>query len=198
MRSIANLAVLYGLLLNIGLAQVNSTASLQSTRLEAFAGQPTANVTWSKEVGRIDSAEARAVVTALVVEDEVQPPHRMGGIRIDLATQNETDQVYLDDASLEAVKKALDEIASGLESFRNERGNAPFRYLGSCELRPLRPAVHTLSAAYYIAPDSSGLSLSAFKGQEFRFPGRSPSQLAAVIVRAQWTNSNSDDQDTEY
>ena len=184
MRSIASPVALCGLLLNIGLAQVNPTPSLQPTRLEALAGQPTAKVTWSNEVGRIDSAEAHAVVTALVVEDQVQPPHRMGGIRIDLAAQTATDQIYLDDASLEAIKKSLDEIASYVESFRNAQEKASLSYLGSCELRQLSPTVHTLSAAFYIAPDSSGLSLSAFKGQEFRFPDRSPSQLASVIASA--------------
>ena len=186
MRSIASLAALCGLLLNIGLAQVNPTTSLQPTRLEAFAGQPTAKVTWSNEVGRIDSAEAHAVVTALVVEDQVQTPNRMGGIRIDLATQSATDQIYLDDVSLEAVKKVLDEIASGVEFFRNmQQGTTSLGYLGSCEERQQTgPTVHTLSAAFYITPDSSGLALSAFKGQEFRFPDRTPSQLASVIASA--------------
>lgn len=183
MRSAA-ITTLCGLFFNIGLAQLNPTASLQPTPLEAFAGQPTARVTWSKEVGRIKSAEARVVVTALVVEDAVQPPHRMSGIRIGLTNQNATDQVYLDEPKLEELKKALEEIERGIKDFRNERGDAPLRYLGSCELRQPRPTLHTLSAAYYIAPNSSGLSLSAFKGQEFRFPNRSPSQLAEAIGRA--------------
>jgi len=38
--------------------------------------------------------------------------------------------------------------------------------------------------AYYIAPDSSGLALSAYKAQGFRFPGHRPSELAAAIGRA--------------
>src|SRR5215216_4771059 len=167
MRSAA-VATLCGLFFTMGLAQVNPTPSLQPTPLEAFAGQPTAQVTWFKEVGRIESAEARVVVIALIVEDAARVPHRLRGIRIELTNQNARDQVYLDEAKLEAVKKALEEIERGIESFRNEGGDAPLRYLGACELRQPRPTVHTLSAAYYIAPDSSGLSMSAFKGQEFR------------------------------
>ena len=185
MRSIVSLAALCGLLLNIGLAQVNPTPSLQPTGLEALAGQPTAKVTWSNEVGRIDSAEAHAVVTALVIEDQVQPPHRMSGIRIELATQTATDQIYLDNVSMEAFKKDLDEIASYGEYFRNKHVKGSLGYLGSCRLRQSSPTVHTLSATFYVAPDSSGLSLSAFKGQEFRFPERSPSQLASVIASAE-------------
>lgn len=183
MRSAA-IATLCGLFFNIGLVQDNPTPSLQPTTLEAFAEQPTARVTWSKEVGRIESAETRVVVTALVVEDTVKPPHRMSGIRIGLTNQNATDQVYLDGPKLEELQKALEEIERGIESFRNERGDAPLRYLGACELRQPRPTVHTLSAAYYIAPDSSGLSLSAFKGQEFRFPNHRPSGLVEAIGRA--------------
>ena len=96
MRSVATVAALCGFLLNIGLAQVKPTASLQPTRLEAFAGQPTAKVTWSRYVGQIESNEARVIVTALIIEDAVQPSHRMCGIRIDLANRKARDQVYLE------------------------------------------------------------------------------------------------------
>jgi hypothetical protein len=183
MRSAA-IATLCGLFFNIGIAQINPTPYLQPTPLEAFAGQPSARVTRSKEVGRIESAEARVVVTALVVEDAVKPPYRMSGIRMGLTNQNATDQVYLDKPKLEELKKALEEIERGIEDFRNEQGDAPLRYLGSCELWQPRPTVHTLSAAFYIAPNSSGLSLSAFKGQEFRFPNHRTSELAEAIGRA--------------
>lgn len=177
-------ATLCGLLLNIGVAQVKPTPPLRPTRLEAFAGQPSSRITWSKEVGRLERPEARAVVTAVVVENPVQAPHRMRGIRIELVKQTARDEVYLEDTELKTVKQALDRIASEIDEFRREPRTSPYMYLGSCELRQPRPTVHTLSAAYYIAPDSSGLSLSAFKEQEFRFPGYSPSLLAAAIGRA--------------
>ncbi|HXG66988.1 MAG TPA: hypothetical protein VNO70_17935 [Blastocatellia bacterium] len=79
MKSAAAVATLCGLLLNIGLAQVKPRPPLQPTKLEAFTGRPTAQVTWSKEVGRIESPEASVVVTALVVEDPARPPYRMRG-----------------------------------------------------------------------------------------------------------------------
>ncbi len=87
MRSAITVAALCGFVLNVGLAQVRPTLSLQPTRLEAFAGQPTAKVTWSKQVGQIESHEARVIVTALMIKDAVQPPHQMCGIRLDLANQ---------------------------------------------------------------------------------------------------------------
>jgi hypothetical protein len=184
MRSTATVAAVCGFLLNVGLAQVKPTPSLQPTRLEAFAGRPTAQVTWSKEVGQIESDEARVTVTALIVEDAVQPPHRMCGIRIDLVNQNARDQVYLEAAKLEAVRKALEEIESGIESFRKEPASSPYSYLGAAEFWHPHLQVHTLNAAYYIAPDSSGLSLSAYKGQGFRFPDHRPSELAKAIGKA--------------
>ena len=59
--------------------------------------------------------------------------------------------------------------------------SSPYRYLGAAEFWHPHPEVHTLNAAYYIAPDSSGLSLSAYKGQQFRFPNHRLSELAKVI-----------------
>jgi hypothetical protein len=184
MRLAVTVAALCGFLLNIGPAQVRPTPSLQPTRLEAFVGEPTAKVTWSKEVGQIESDEARVIVTALMIKDAVQPPHQMCGIRIDLANQNARDQVHLEEAKLEAVRKALEEIENGIDGYRKEPVDSPYRYYGAAEFWHPYLKVHTLNAAYYIAPDSSGLSLSAYKGQGFRFPDHRPSELATVIGMA--------------
>jgi hypothetical protein len=181
MKSAISVAAVCGFLLNIGLAQVKPTPSLQPTKLEAFAADPTAQVTWSKEVGQIESDEARVTVTAIMIKDAVHTPQRMCGIRLDLANQKASDQVYLEADKLEAVTRALEEIESGMESFRKEPASSPYRYLGAAEFWHPDLKVHTLNAAYYIAPDSSGLSLSACKGQGFRFPDHRPSELAKVI-----------------
>jgi len=104
MRLIASLPALYVFSLVVD-SPKRTTRFLQPTRLEAFAGRTTTKITWSKEVGRIDSPEVHAVVTALVVEGQVQSLHRMRGIRIDLASPIAADQIYLDDAGMEAVKR---------------------------------------------------------------------------------------------
>jgi hypothetical protein len=70
MRYAFTVAIFYCILLNIGLAQVNSTPFLQPTPLEAFAAQTTTRITWSNEISRIKSSEAVAVITALVVEED--------------------------------------------------------------------------------------------------------------------------------
>ena len=181
MKVVISVAALCCLLLNIGLAQVKPTPSLQPTRLEAFAGHATAQVTWSKEVGQIESGEARVTITALMIKDAVHTPQRMCGIRLDLANRKASDQVYLEAAKLEAVRKALEEIESGIGTFRKEPAGSPYRYLGAAEFWHPHLKVHTLNAAYYIAPDSSGLSLSAYKDEGFKFPDHRPSELAKVI-----------------
>ena len=183
MKVVISVAALCGLLLNIGLAQVKPTP-LQPSSLETFAGAPTAHVTWSKEVGQIESDEARVTITALMIKDAVHTPQRMCGIRIDLANQKASDQVYLETAKLEAVRRALEEIESGIGTFRKEPAGSPYRYLGAAEFWHPNLKVHTLNAAYYVAPDPSGLSLSAYKDQGFRFPDHRPSELAELIGMA--------------
>lgn len=171
-------------LLSPGAVQVATTA-LQPTKLEAFARRPTAQLKWSKEVGRIDEGKTHAVVTALIIEDATQSPYRMRGIRIDLNNENAIDQVYLDVTALVAVRNALVEIESGVESFRKEISSTPNRYHGAAEFWRPYQRIHTLNAAYYIRPDSSGLSLSAYEDdQEFRFPGHRPLELANLISQA--------------
>jgi len=88
LKSIVSPIAFCCLFLSVGPAQVNPAHSLQPTPLEAFAHQPATHVTWSKQVGSVDSREAHAVVTVLVIEDTAQPPDRMRGIRIDFPAQN--------------------------------------------------------------------------------------------------------------
>lgn len=184
MRSVVLAVTLCGLICNLGFAQVKPTSSLQPTPLEAFAGRPTAHVTWSEQVGRIESTDVRAVITAVVIEDPANSPHRMRGVRIDLENAAASDQLYLEESKLAAVKSALDEIASGIKEHRKDQDPTPYRYYGAAEFWRPNELVHTLNAAYYIAPDSSGLSLSARKKQEFKFPDHSPAELAEAIGRA--------------
>lgn len=178
-------------LLNVTQGQVSPLPSLQPTPFEAFAGLPTTHIAWSKEVGRIDSREARLIITALTLEDTAQPPDRMSGVRVDLSTGNIHDQVYLGEETLSVYKNALDQIST--ES-AHERSQGTARdhltpdgtsYLGTevfCYHEP--PRVHTLDAAYYFAPDSTGLYLGAFKPVGFRFPDQDPSKLSAAIEAA--------------
>ena len=107
MKSIASAIAVCSFFLYIGHAQIDPPPSLQPTPLEAFARQPTTDVAWSKEVGRLDSRESHAVVTVLILEDTAQPPDRMRGIRIELFGADSKDEVYLGEETLGAYKNAL-------------------------------------------------------------------------------------------
>ncbi len=190
MKSIASVIAFCCLFLIVGPAQVNPVPSLQPTPLEAFAHQPATHVAWSKEVGRLDSRDAHAVVSVLILEDTAQPPDRMRGIRIELSDLNSKDEVYLGEETLGVYQSALEEISRTVPGFRNSaRDNlvpGGISYLGACLFRYVDkpPRVHTLSAAYYFAPDSEGLYLSAFKNGGFRFADQDPTRLSAAIAAA--------------
>jgi len=179
-------------LLSLGRAQAPSNSALRPTPLEAFSGEPNTRVSWSSEVGRIDSKEAHAVITVVIMEDTAQPPDRMRGVRVDLSKGDRTDVVYLGEETLPAYRDALDEIsreAARQRSANNVRENLTAdgtAYVGACIFRYAdgSPRVHALSAAYYFAPDSSGMVVNSFRNVEFRFPDRDPSQLSAAIALA--------------
>ena len=152
----------------------------QLEALEHFASKPTAQVTWSKEVGRIDTDQAHAVIIALVVVDASQTPRQMRGIRIDLTSADAKDQVYTSEDLLERLIKALDAISNGLPGFypRARVSNACFGS-GIFWLQ----GGHALSASQCVFGDWSGLSVSSGR-HGFRFTGLNPAPFAAAIARA--------------
>jgi hypothetical protein len=116
----------------------------------------------------------------------------MRGIRVNLSGPQEKDAVYLGMETLAMLQGALKEIGEEVARERldhsSREGLAPAgtAYVGACALRSVdgMPKVHTLNVAYYFAPQSSGMALSAFRNVEFRFPNQDPSQLSAVLSRA--------------
>jgi hypothetical protein len=160
--------------------------------MKAFSQLPATCVAWSHEVARIESSEAHAVVTALILEDTAQPPDRMRGVRIDLLSADSKDEVYLDEETLSVYKNALDEIAMEATRQWNEgtaRDNLTSdgtSYVGAEVFwyADKIPPVHHLTAAHYFGPDSSGLYVHAFKGIGFRFPNQDASQLSLAIASA--------------
>jgi hypothetical protein len=192
MKSALGVIACVVLLSRIAQGQANPSPALQPTPLEAFASLPATHVAWSREVGRLDSTEAHAIVTALTLEDTAQPPDRMSGVRLDLSTENARDQVYLGEETLGAYKNALDEITTSVShelSAGTIRGQIVVNVTRCVGARLFWyadkvPRVHALDAAYCFAQDSSGLSLSAFNQTDFRFPGQDSAQLSAAIAAA--------------
>jgi hypothetical protein len=180
------------LLLSVGQGGGNTGATLQPTPLEAFAQLPATHVAWSSEVGRIDSSEAHAIVTALILEDTARPPDRMRGLRIHLSSGDSQDDVYLGEETLGVYKNALDQISVDAVRERSQGTSRAHLTAGGTSYvgaevfwyadKPAR--VHALDANYYFGPESSGLSVDAFKHVGFRFPDQDPSRLSAAIEAA--------------
>jgi hypothetical protein len=163
---------------------------LQPTPLEAFAALPATHIAWSSEIARIDSSEAHASITALILEDTAQPPDRLGGIRIDLQSSDSKDRVYLGEETLAAYKRALDEIGSGVPEWQKELPLKVAPEGTSCFSAQVfwygdkTPRVHAMTAGHCATPNWSGLSLSTFTHSDFKFPSRDASELSAIFVRA--------------
>jgi hypothetical protein len=110
-------------------------SELPPSPLEEFAARSTAAVVWSKTIGRLESQESRATVTALVVEDTTSTPSVMRGLRIDLAhigatpscdwkyvawrimCQRANAAVYVEEGRLEEVRNRLERGATELRPF---------------------------------------------------------------------------------
>ena len=174
MRSAAVITICC-LLLTTSLAQVNPTPPLPPTPLEAFAARPTAQVAWAKVIGRLESRESRATITALIVEDETSEPRVMRGIRVDLAhvgaapscewkytawrvmCQRADAAVYVEEGRLEAVRDSLQR--------------------GAAELRPMEfISQYRVSGA---GRASAGLIVCGYQ-----FSGRRREDLAELFTRA--------------
>ena len=164
-------------------------SAAQPTLLEAFAKQPASRIAWSSEAGRMDSNRGHAVITAVVVEDNAQPPDRLRGVRIDLSDQDGKDQVYLGEETLPAFKKAFDEIS------RSATHGCEWNSSGSCASNVFVgaalfwygdkvPNVHTLTAAHYFNQGSTGVVVYTIGVGTFWFPDQDASQLSAALARA--------------
>jgi len=174
-------AILYCLLCSPAAAQ--PVATPEPTQLELWAGQSGSRIAKSNEVGRIDSADAQAVITAIEIERPRNTPSRVRGIRIDFTSASSTDRIYVDESELVYLKRELDSMNCGIATTRDDT-KPENRVRGIARCRPSQSIPQAYCPAYYITPESEGLSLSTFAGHNFRFPSIRPSALADAISRA--------------
>ncbi len=181
MRLAVTVSVLCCILSSPALAQL--TPAPEPSQLEVWAGQPGSRITKSEEVGRIDSTDAQAVITAVVIERRYNTPSRVRGVRIDLRNASSTDRIYVEESELVYLKHELDSMDCGIAAMRNQSEPA-YRVRGIARCRPSQSIPQAYCPGYYITPESEGLSLSTFGGHNFRFPSKRPSALADAIGRA--------------
>jgi hypothetical protein len=144
--------------------------------LELFAARPTANVIWSKAIGRIESKEARASLAAVVIEDATTAPGLMRGLRIDLAhniANPVCDWKYtawriMCERANAAVYVEERELAADRDSLRHGAANLP-----SCE------QVSQYQSGTASRPESTGLIVCGYV-----FPDFQAARMAELFAKA--------------
>lgn len=179
MRSTFMLAACGVLLTSAVAGQNASPTSSQLEALERFANAANARVIWSKEVARIDTDRAHAVVTALIVGDQTQTPSQMRGVRIDLSSQDAKDKVYTSEEYLDRLIRALDEISNGWPRFVSQPTAQANRCFGSGVF--WQQEAHAFAASQCVMEEWTGLVVTPGL---FRFTGLDPSPFAAAFARA--------------
>jgi len=141
------------------LAGVGATTSPTKAELEAFeqfAASPDARIAWSNEIGRIDTDQGRAIVSALVVEDTSGNTGGMRGLRIDLTSGQSRDRVYTSEEHLDRLIDTMQQIAVSVPSHLSGPGGCH----GSGEfLLEMRQDVHAFSASECDLGDWAGLAV---------------------------------------
>lgn len=180
MRKIIFIAVIIAAVSGIAVAEVRV---VKPTGFESFVGRASVILEIDEPVGSIMSADAKLEVAVLVAADTANPPDRQRGLRLRFENNAGQDQVYLDEAQVAAAIEDLAGIEEGIPELKSGT-DAPYRVqgTGSC-WRPARP-MRILCPSYGVGPDGSGLSLSAYGGNGFAFPGHRPSELALLLKKA--------------
>ncbi|HTD38849.1 MAG TPA: hypothetical protein VK669_15165 [Candidatus Limnocylindrales bacterium] len=80
--------------------------------------------------------------------------------------------------------RALDEIESSIAWAENQQWDSPKHSLGAAEFWHPDQRIHTLSAVYYVWPDSKGLAVSAGTEESYTLPGYHPAELAKLLGKA--------------
>ena len=178
MRPAVRIITLFGLGLATGFSQSNQPTISQIEAMENFAERPTSQVIWSKEVGRLDSDQAHAVITALILRDATQSPQQMRGVRIDLTEGNQEDHVYTSQEHLGRLVQALDEISEGWPRYvKRIQGQGCF---GSGVF--WQQEGHAFSASQCVLNRWEGLSVGT-GAESFRFTGVTSSRFADAFTR---------------
>lgn len=172
------------LLTSIGFSQSKDPTALELSAFEQFVSQPGTRHTRSKAVGTIESAESKALITAVVVQDAPNA-REMSGVRIKLAKPDGADQVYVGEPFLGRLIAAFAEIDIHEQSRWKNRYAGASSCVGSCLfLSAMREGVHFPFASRCEMTDGFvGLSLSTGR-RTFRFPNIEARPFIAVLDRA--------------
>jgi len=146
-----------------------------------FAQQPQARVIWSTEVGRLESRDSHALVTALMVENSSRPSERMRGVRIDFSWSDKKSTIYLAESLLQQEKNIFDELSVDVARGGVFPSSSGLGFIGSCEFRD-NPGLYPLVANFNSSgPDAPALGIMVGPKEQVLFPGLTPSHLSRVL-----------------
>jgi hypothetical protein len=167
---------LAALLAAITFGQVNAPSSFAT-----FAQQPQARVIWSAEVGRLESRDSHAFVTALMVENSSQPSERMRGVRIDFSWSDKESTIYVGESLLQQEKNIFDELTVDVARGGVFPGSSGLGFIGSCEFRD-NPGLYPLVADFNSSgPDAPALGIMVGPKEQILFRELMPSHLSRVL-----------------
>ncbi|MEO8597341.1 MAG: hypothetical protein ABI759_28745 [Candidatus Solibacter sp.] len=151
--------------------------------METFAARAGARTGWSSEIARVNRNGTRMVLTALILEDREHPPETMRGVRVDLTTAADQEQIYLDEEAAARTQSALQEI---VDMAARRGGPPPNGCFGAKAFWPLYDwpwnKYHELNADYCGSGDTAALVLSGRGSRRsFRIAGGDPADLAAQL-----------------
>ena len=168
--------VFLGFFLTAAQGQEAVISSERPSPFQLLARRPATSIRWSKEIGRLDSGDSHAIVTALAAEDSAPPALSMRGVRLDLSGPGWKGAIYIEESKLLPLKNILDQLSFYIERVTHFGG-----FLGSCEFRD-HPGEYPLVVDYDLgAADSPAFRIMADYLPPLLFPGRKPSHLSEII-----------------
>lgn len=153
--------------------------------MEAFAARSGARTSWSSRIATLERGGSRVTLTALVIEDSSGQVQTVRGVKVDLASAEAEDHIYLDEEAAARTRSSLEEI---LEMVQRRGGTVPNGCYGAKAFWPLYDwswnAYHELNADY-CGWDGGTLVLSGRGSHRaFRLPGVDPSVVVNWLADA--------------
>lgn len=150
--------------------------------MQAFAATAGVQAVWTGTPATLQQGAVSATITPLVLADNAQPPDKMYGVRVDLASDSAKDTLYLDEDAMNRTINALSEIAAAVAEHPNPADGCT----GAQEFWPLNNApwnqYHELNTQFCGA--ATLVLYPRGQSSRFDFPGTPPAGLSEILSNA--------------
>ncbi len=157
------------------------TSVPEPTRLHSAALADGSKRVWSELIGGIESDDAHAAVSIIVIESRQR--ERVRGIEITLESSTATDRIYVPEGLLTNFRDELEHLEFSRQ-FANKCEAQRLCLYGIARCRPSQPIRQAYCPGRYSTPGSEeGLNLSTPR-HSFTFPSVGTEQLISLISKA--------------